>query len=90
MQSKNWLIRTPVPSCKTCNKDWYTEWKSTNVSKTAAITEVFTEEEWDTFIMDKVLEQTKSIDVKEEPGVAPKQPSKVERYFGRWICATRS
>ena len=36
-----------------CFKEWYIIWKSSDVPKTMNITEVFTESDWDSFIMDK-------------------------------------
>ena len=39
-----------------CFKEWYTVWRSTDVSETMNIIEVFTETEWDKAIMDKAQE----------------------------------
>ena len=61
-----------------CFKEWYTVWRSTDVSKTVGITEVFTESEWDSFIMDKAQEPAETVDVKEEPGVASESIKKDE------------
>ena len=61
-----------------CFKEWYTVWRSTDVSETMDIIEVFTETEWDKFIMDKAQEPAETVDVKEEPGVASESIKKDE------------
>ena len=53
-----------------CFKEWYIAWRSTDMSITTDIKEVFTESEWESFIMTKAQECAEPEDVKEEPGVA--------------------